>query len=57
MDAAIVRRERNARLTGAGSRRLEGTNSGHKNAEGRAGENLLTMPDADVRDVCNSFPL
>ncbi len=32
----------NAWLTGTGSRRLEGTNSGHKNAEG--------MPAVGVRD-------
>jgi hypothetical protein len=51
------------RLTGAGSRRLEGTNTGHENAEGMASVGVRVEPTVRLgrgvegRDCCHGLDL
>ena len=43
------------RLTGAGSRRLEGTNIGHENAEGMAYVGVRVEPTVRLESVVEGF--
>ena len=45
----------NAWLTGTGSRRLEGTNSGHKNAEGMPAVGVRVEPTVRLGRVVEGF--